>query len=347
MTSCNAALKFKPDSAEVHSTLGSVLKAQGRMDAAVEAFRHAIELKPDFSIAWDNFLYALHFHPGYNAQNILDEHNKWNKRFAEPLKGSVVPHANNRDSERKLRIGYVSPDFRDHVVGRNFLPLLKEHNKESFEITCYANLKIPDSFTQRFHSLAGNWRNIRGLSDQQTVEMIRNDGIDILVDLALHMAENRLLVFARKPAPIQVTFMGYPGTTGLNTIDYRLTDPFLDPPDQNRSYYSEESMRLPDSFWCYDPLADQPEVNELPAIKNGYITFGCLNNFCKVNETVLELWAKVLKAVPNSRLLLLPPRSQAVQQVSAKLETHGIDSSRIEFADFQPRLEYLKLYHRI
>ena len=347
LASCNAALKFKPDSAEVHCTLGSLLKEQGRVDAAVEAFRRAIDIKPNFSIGWDNYLYALYFHPGYSAPTIHEEHSRWNKRFADPLKHLIQPHANNRDVERKLKIGYVSPDFRDHVVGRNFLPLLIHHNRELFEITCYSNLKISDAFTQKFHSHSDHWRNITGLSDQETAEVIRSDDIDILVDLALHMADNRLLVFARKPAPVQVTFMGYPGTTGLETIDYRLTDPYLDPPDQNRPYYSEKSVCLPDSFWCYDPQTDQPQVHELPAIKNGFITFGCLNNFCKVNDSVLELWAGALNAVPGSRLMLLPPRSRAVEQVSAKLDRHGIAASRIEFTDFRPREEYLKLYHRI
>ena len=185
------------------------------------------------------------------------------------------------------------------------------------------------------------------LRTQQVAERIRSDRIDILVDLALHTANNRLLVFARKPAPVQVTWLGYPGTTGLSAIDYRLTDPYLDPPGLFDAFYSEESIRLPDTFWCYDPLTDQPPVNALPALENGFITFGCLNNFCKVNDGCLALWAQVLQAVPQSRLLLLAPRGQAREHVLARLQQEGIAAPRVEFADRQPRLEYLKLYHRI
>jgi protein O-GlcNAc transferase len=351
LASCRTALKFQPDHAEAYCSLGNILKAQGQIDAAVGAYRSAIELKPDQYVAQDNLLYALHFHPGYDAKTILDEHTRWNQHFAAPLRRLIRPHDNpdshRDDPERKLRIGYVSPDFRDHVVGRNLLPLLIEHNRECFDITCYANLKIPDSLTPRFRALAGNWRNIAVISDAQAAEMIRNEGIDILVDLALHMADNRLLVFARKPAPVQITFMGYPGTTGLTAMDYRLTDHFLDPPGLHDTYYSEESIRLPDTFWCYDPLSDEPAINELPASKNGYITFGCLNNFCKVNDGVLQLWAMVLNAVPHSRLLIQAPRGWTSEQVLAKLQQQGIASRRIEFVDVQPRLDYLKLYHKI
>ena len=150
-----------------------------------------------------------------------------------------------------------------------------------------------------------------GLSDEQVAEQIREDRIDILVDLTLHMADNRLLVFARKPAPVQVTFAGYPGSTGLSTIDYRLSDPYLDPPGMDESIYSEQTIRLPDSFWCYDPLdCREIPVNALPALETGVVTFGCLNNFCKINDGVLALWAQVLRQVENSRLLLLAAAGQ-------------------------------------
>ena len=205
----------------------------------------------------------------------------------------------------------------------------------------------PDALTERLRGYADVWRSTVGLSDQQLADMIRSDQIDILIDLKMHTANNRLLVFARKPAPVQVAWLGYPGTTGLSAIDYRLTDPYLDPPGLFDAFYAEESLRLPDTFWCYDPLTDQPPVNALPAMENGVITFGCLNNFCKVNDGCLALWAQVLQAVPQSRLLLLAPRGQAREHVLARLQQEGIAAPRVEFADRQPRLEYLKLYHRI
>ena len=159
---------------------------------------------------------------------------------------------------------------------------------------------------------------------------MRDDRIDILVDLKLHTADNRLLLFARKPAPVQVTWLGYPGTTGLSTIDYRLTDPYLDPPGLFDAFYSEESLRLPDTFWCYDPLTDEPAVNALPALESGSITFGCLNNFCKVNDGSLALWARVLQAVPGSRLLLQAPRGPARDRVLAGLHREGIAAARVD-----------------
>ncbi len=216
-----------------------------------------------------------------------------------------------------------------------------------FEVFCYAQVAHPDILTDRLRGYADVWRDIVGLSDLQTDDLVRRDQIDILVDLKMHTANNRLLVFARKPAPVQVTWLGYPGTTGLSTIDYRLTDRYLDPPGLFDAFYSEESVRLPDTFWCYDPMTDEPSINALPALQLGVVTFGCLNNFCKVNDGCLELWAQVLRAVPRSRLLLQAPRGLARDKVLAGLQGEGIAAARVVFADKLARPEYLKLYHQI
>jgi len=185
------------------------------------------------------------------------------------------------------------------------------------------------------------------VSDSQVVDLIRQDRIDILVDLSLHTGGNRLGIFARKPAPVQATFAGYPGSTGLDTIDYRLTDPHLDPPGLNDQFYSEISHRLSDSFWCYDPILAEVPINALPAQSHGPLTFGCLNNFCKINEQVLQLWAQVLSTVPNSRLLLMAPAGSSRERVLGILATEGIDRQRAEFVAKQSRLEYLQTYNRI
>jgi predicted O-linked N-acetylglucosamine transferase (SPINDLY family) len=194
---------------------------------------------------------------------------------------------------------------------------------------------------------ADSWRNIVGLSDPHVADLVCNDQIDILVDLSMHTAYNRLLMFARKPAPVQVCWLAYPGTTGLAALDYRLTDPYLDPPGFLDAFYSEESIRLPDTFWCYDPLGDQAEVNDLPALENGFVTFGCLNNFWKVNDGCLALWAQVLQAVPRSRLVLLAPPGWARDHVRTRFEQAGIAEARVEFADRQPRQVYFQSYQRI
>ena len=342
------AIDLKPDLPEAHSDLGNAFKDQGQLDEAIASYRQAIALKPNYSEGHSNLVYTLHFHPGFDALAIAEEHRQWNQQHAEPLRQCIQPHPNDRSPERRLRIGYVSPDFRAHVVGYNMLPLLANHDRDHFEIFCYAQVTRPDALTEHFRASAQHWRSTVGLADEQLAAQIREDRIDILVDLALHMAHNRLVVFARKPAPVQVTFAGYPGSTGLRTIDYRLSDPYLDPPDTDESIYSEQTVRLPHSFWCYDPLdCGDLRVNSLPAQGNGLITFGCLNNFGKINDAVLRLWASVLRAVPSSRLLLLAPEGSHRQHTLDVLGQEGVVHERIEFIARRPRRKYLELYHRI
>jgi protein O-GlcNAc transferase len=347
-TACNQlAVRLKPDYAEAHVNLGNGLMDRGQLDDAIAAYRTALQLKPDAAHIHSNLVRILHYHPGYDLQAIREEYRRWNARHAESLKKDLQPHPNLPDPQRRLRVGYVSPDFRDHVDSFFTVPLLSNHDHRQFEIFCYAQVAHPDTLTERLRGYADVWRNIVGLSDPQTADLVRRDQIDILVDLKMHTADNRLLVFARKPAPVQVTWLGYPGTTGLSTIDYRLTDPYLDPPGLFDAFYAEESVRLPDTFWCYDPLTDQPSINALPALEFGAVTFGCLNNLCKINDGCLALWAQVLRAVPRSRLLLQAPRGPARDNVLARLHREGTAAARVVFADKRPRPEYLKLYHQI
>jgi predicted O-linked N-acetylglucosamine transferase (SPINDLY family) len=341
------AVGLRPAWAEAHNNLGNALKANGQLDEAIGAFRQAISLKPGFAEAHSNLFLTLNYHSGYDAKMIQGELGRWKQQHAEPLKKFIQPHTNDRDPERRLRVGYVSPDFCQHVVGRNLLPLLSRHDHGQMEIFCYSNVVRADGLTDQFRRLADVWHSVVKLSDSQAADLIRQDRIDVLVDLALHTAGNRLGIFARKPAPVQATFAGYPGSTGLDTIDYRLTDPYLDPPGLNDPFYSETSLRLPGSFWCYDPLVAELAINALPAQSQGYVTFGCLNNFCKVNEQVLQLWAQVLKTVSNSRLLLMAPEGSSRQRVLDRLGKEGIDAQSVEFVAKQSRLEYLHTYNRI
>ncbi len=247
-----------------------------------------------------------------------------------------------------MRIGYVAPDFREHCQSLFTIALLSHHDRERFEVICYADVASPDAITQRIRGYADVWRSSVGLSDQALAERIHADGVDVLVDLTLHMSHNRLLTFARKPAPVQISWLGYPGTTGVDAIDYRLSDPWLDPPEASRdAFYTERTIRLPDTFWCYDPLTSTPLVNELPMIRNGWVTFGCLNNWCKANDATLRDWASVLRRVGRSRLLLLAPKGSARQRVLRLFEAEGIDAARIEFVGRQSRQRYLETYHRI
>ena len=212
---------------------------------------------------------------------------------------------------------------------------------------CYADVAKPDHITERLKKSVDRWRDVGGESDARVAERIRDDRIDILVDLTMHMSRGRPLVMALKPAPVQVAWLAYPGTTGLSAIDYRLTDPHLDPPGTADEFYIERSYRLADTFWCYDPLCVEPLAGDLPADRNDYIVFGCLNNFCKVTTPTLELWSKVLVKVPRSQLLLLAGEGSHRTRLTDYFAERGISADRIRFERFQPRDRYLRLYQQI
>lgn len=341
------AIEIKPNFADAHLNLGGALKDTGQIEKGIEAIREAIRIRPDHAGGHSNLVLSLLYDPGYDSGMVREELGRWNKRHAEPLRKFIRPHSNGRDPDRRLRIGYVSPDFADHVVGRNLLPLFREHDHQQLEIFCYAGVVHGDEFTEQFRRLADVWRGAVGLSDSRLADLIREDKIDILVDLSLHTGNNRLPVFARKPAPVQVTFAGYPGSTGLETIDYRLTDPYLDPPGGDESVYSEKSVRLPDSFWCFDPRSIKAPINALPAQPAGLVTFGCLCNFVKVSRHALRLWSRVLKAVEGSRLLLLCPEGAHRRWVLEQMQGEGIATDRVEFAPRCAYRKYLELYNRI
>jgi predicted O-linked N-acetylglucosamine transferase (SPINDLY family) len=345
IASFGRALDLKPDYAEACNNLGNAFNDQAKLDEALACYRRALDLKPDFVEAHDNLVYTRLFCPASDAQTLCEEHRRWNDRHAAPLARCIEPHGNDRSPHRRLRIGYVSPDFRDHVVGRNLLPLFRRHDRGRFEIFAYADVLGADEITRLFRSRADAWRMTVGLTDAELARHIREDRIDILVDLTLHLTHNRLLVFARKPAPVQVTFAGYPGSTGLTTMDYRLTDPHLDPPGLDDRCYAEESIRLPNSFWCYDPLDSELPVNALPAATSGCITFGCLNNFCKINPPVLRIWARVLKAVDRSRLVVLAGEGAHRRETLDLLADEGVQRDRVVFVGRRPRHLYLKYFH--
>jgi predicted O-linked N-acetylglucosamine transferase (SPINDLY family) len=343
------AIELKGDDAGAHSNLGFALHAAGRIEAAIASLHRALELKPDLAESWSNLslLFTLHHHPDYDAQAILAEHRRWARQFADPLAGSIRPHPNDRTPGRRLRIGFVSPDFRDHPVGQLLVPLFTHRDRRQFEVFGYSDVRVADATTGRLKGLADEWRNTVGLGDAELAERIRGDRIDILVDLALHTAGNRMRVFARKPAPVQVTMLGLPATTGLSTIDYRLTDPDLDPPGVSDADYSEQSIRLPHCFWIFQPPAESPPVGALPALRNGFVTFGNLNQFAKASRPALELWLKILQVLPESRLVLRSQPGGHRDGVRALFCAAGVSADRVEFTGSVPRLEYLQRYHEL
>ena len=279
------------------------------------------------------------------------EQQHWNRQFGEPHRQLIVPHANDRNPGRRLRVGYVSPNFRDQVVGRNILPLFEHRNRQEFEVFCYSGVFAGDNVTAEFRRQADRWRSTIGVADEALVGMIREDGVDILVDLTQHMAGNRLPVFARQPAPVQVSFAGYPASTGLEGIGFRISDRHLESEMGDRRWEigtsRTEQVFLLDSFWCYNPREQKAEINRLPALENGCVTFGSLNNFCKINEPTLKLWARVLATVKGSNLLILSPAGSHRQRARGIFEREGIDACRVAFAEPSPRHGYLELYHRL
>jgi len=340
-------IELDPNDAEGWNNLGGADKEQGLLDVALASFRRAVQLQPERADFQSNLIYTLYFHPSQDDRVIAAEHESWNRRFAAPLRKLHRSHVNDRDPHRRLRIGYVSPDFRRHPICLFLLPLLEAHDRADVEIYCYASVKSPDELTGRVRKAATVWREVLGLGHEALAELIRADQIDILVDLTQHMANNRLLTFAYKPAPIQVAWLGYPAGTGLPAMDYRFTDHSLEPEGSAWCASVETPVRLPDSWFCYDAV-ESPEVAALPASRAGHITFGSLNNFCKTNEAVFRLWVAVLQAIEGSRLLLHCRAGATQSRLRQWFEKQGVAADRLELVPrTASRTEFLELHGRI
>ncbi|HEY1786649.1 MAG TPA: hypothetical protein VGJ73_00770 [Verrucomicrobiae bacterium] len=335
-------MELAPQKPGLHTNLGNALRLSGRIEEALASFREGARLFPEKIRESSNYLYSMHFDPSCDPARIYAEHAAWGRALESAIPATSV-YANDPSSNRRLRIGFVSPYFRGHVVGYSLLPSFREYNRSQFEIYCYSDTTQLDEMTAAFRQGADVWRDTARLSDAELATQVLQDRIDVLVDLVMHMDGVRLGMFARKPAPVQVTWLAYPGSTGLTRMDYRFTDPVLDPPRQTRHFCTEQSIHL-ESIWCFDPPANSPAVRPLPAGKNGYITFGCLNNFAKVNDAVLEVWREILSAVPDSRLVLVPPKGKITARIREKL---GVAPGRLIGLPRESRLDYFKNYHRI
>ena len=340
-------LELDPKSIEAANNLGVAFKEQGLMDEALDWCETAMEIEPDNAAVHSNLVYLLSFHAGYDPAELARQQRRWNEKHARPLKQLIKPHGNDRSPDRPLKIGYVSPDFRQHVVGQNLLPLLAEHDRQQFKIHCYSSVVRPDPFTDILRRHADVWRNVAVHTDEELAEIIRADGIDVLVDLSLHMSHNRLLAFARKPAPVQVSYLGYCASTSLETMDFRLSDPYLDPPDSDLSLYSEQTVQLPETYWCYASAGPTPEPAPPPCQINGWITFGCLNNFAKVSPGAMDLWAEILAAVERSRIIIHCYPGSHQEAVRRRFASGGVSPDRLEFIGMQPWSQYVQTYARI
>jgi len=339
------SVALRPQYEEAYIGLGNALLETGRLQETVASYRRAIVLSA-CSQAWHNLLFALHFDVSFDSKRLLEEHRRWAQlcadRFAPPRDGPGAVDS----STGRLRIGYVSPDLREHPVGWFLAPLLENRNHERFEAFCYADVANADATTARLKAASDVWRDTIRMTDEQLAGHIREDRIDILIDLAMHTGR-RLLVFARKPAPVQASYLAYCSTTGLKTIDFRLTDPYLDTPQKAAEAYSEQSIFLPRTYWCYQPLALAPPVEPPPMRKSQVVTFGCLNSYRKVTDATLSLWSKLLSEVNSSHLLIHSPQGSHRQRVSDHFAAAGEDPARIRFVEPQPAGQYLATYHEI
>jgi protein O-GlcNAc transferase len=345
----NVALKYFPNRPDLLYSLGNAMLMKVNLEEAIKYYKAVISLKPDFFLAHNNLLISLQY-----SETLTQE--QWKKEVeAYTAVTSLLPgiqnHHNEKNPDKKLRIGYVSPDFRFHSCCWFIEPLFAAHNADLFEIICFSEVIYPDFITQKLIDYSRTWYNTVGMSDSEMVGLIQAEKIDILVDLAGHTSNNRLTVFAQKPAPVQVSWLGFPSTTGIKAIDYHISDAWLTPSD-SVEYFSEELLILNHSMHCYQPPDGYPEVNELPGLKNNYITFGSFNNFAKISAGTIKLWSQVLLAVPNSRLVLKANRkaddTELWQRITDSFKNYGIESERIKFLSKEADINmHLKYYNEI
>jgi predicted O-linked N-acetylglucosamine transferase (SPINDLY family) len=351
IASYRRALTLKPDYAKAYNNLGVTLCRQVKLNEAIACYHRALTLQPDFVRAHQNLLFYLNYLPHVSQQEIYQQSLQWEAQVAKKQSSQAFPHANSKNLQRKLRIGYVSSDFKNHSVAYFIEPVLKAHDRKNVEVHCYANVRKPDDRTKRLQAESDHWSSIAGIPDFEVAERIRKDRIDILVDLGGHTRDNRLLVFAYKPSPIQVTWLGYPNTTGMRAIDYRFTDAIADPPGEADNYHSEKLIRLEHGFLCYQPEDSAPEVGPPPCLDRDYVTFGSFNNLPKVTPEVVKVWAEILRQQPRSRLLL---KSKILADLGVKgkylrlFADQGIPADRLELLGWVPdKTNHLELYHRI
>ncbi|MDQ7787567.1 MAG: tetratricopeptide repeat protein [Thermodesulfovibrionales bacterium] len=336
----------------VYNNLGNALKDAGNLHEAERYFRRTLEIQSDYNVGYSNILFTMTYDDKNNPKTVFSEHIKFAEQFERPLIAHRFPHLNESVSDRRLRVGYVSPDFRTHSVGYFIEPVLSAHTHTNFEIFCYADVVNPDEVTKRIQGYTDHWLSIVGKPDEDVAELIREHRIDILVDLTGHTGHNRMLLFARKPAPIQVSWIGYPATTGLSAIDYKIVDTYTDPPGLTDHFYTEELIRMPECFLCYLPPAECPDkIADPPVLSAGHICFGSFNNFSKISAKTVEMWAQILQAVPDASLLLKAKcfaDEQTRQHAKKLFSLRNIDIGRIEFLPWEPSsLPHLSLYNRI
>jgi protein O-GlcNAc transferase len=343
------AIVLSPDYVGAMSNLGNALQAERRLDVASAWYSRALAVEPENARVFGNMLVARHYQAGVTLAELAEAHAEFERRLAAPLRSHWRRHENSRDPDRRLRVGIVSPDFGQHPVGYFLIGVLENLDRREVEAICYSDRREQDGLTARCARAAATWREVSTLGDEEFSELVRSDRIDILFDLAGHTARNRLLAFARKPAPIQISWAGYMGTTGLAAMDYILADRFEIPPEAER-FYAERVLRMPDGYVCYEPPDYAPAVSGLPAQRNNYITLGSFNNPAKITAQVVEVWAKILRRLPEARLVLKYGSVDNPSVAKTFLDDFargGIDPHRIDTLGRSDHRDFLQAYERI
>ena len=346
--SYHKALIVKPDFFEAHNSLGNIFMKLGSLDEAVTSYHKALAIKPDYHESHSNLLLAQQYQPGQNLEKLLRLHKDWDQRHAQQFYTTQPHYLNTPDPNRILRIGFSSPDIGWHPVGFFVVRLFESILENEIKTVVYSD-RLADDLTNRIRAASGLWRDVNGISDGDLTKIILNDEIDILFDLTGHSAKNRMLLFARKPAPIQVSWAGYVGTTGLSSMDYFLSDIHSTLEDEDK-YYSEKVIRMPDGWLCYSPPDYAPEIGPLPFKQNGNVTFCSFSNPGKINEEVISVWAEIMDAVGNSCLLIKYKgidTATNVERLTTKFEAKGIDKSRLVLEGQSPHVELLARYNDV
>ena len=348
IASYHKALVIKPDYAEVHNNLGNVLKDLGALDEAVASYNKALTIKPDYAKAHSNLLFSEQYQLGHSAQLLFELHCERDERHGRALRSEWPAHQNTQVLDRRLRVGFVSPDLGRHPVGYFIIPLLENLHKHEIETVCYSD-RINDDLTLRIKAAANVWRETCGVSDEKLAQTILGDEIDILFDLSGHSARNRLLVFARKPAPLQFTWAGYVGTTGMFAFDYLVSDIYSTRVNEEH-YFREKIISMPDGWLCYEPPPYAPEVGPLPCKQNGHITFCSFSNPAKLNADLASVWSKILNKVTNSRLMIKfrgIDSSTNKNRLIAMFDAEEVDKSRLMLEGQSPHAELLARYNHV
>lgn len=346
----HAALRLNPDAPDAYLNLANLQLDLARADHAVDTLRQAAQRFPENPIVWTTLSNAINYPSGLSSAETFAPHQRYGAIVEKGWRDRAFSFPNTPESGRRLRIGYLSPDMRRHSVAYFLHSILKAHDPDAVEVFCYSLTAHPDDMTDALRALAHEWRDGAGLDDAALEQRIRRDRVDILVELAGHFAGHRLLMLARRPAPVQATYLGYAHSTGLRNIQYRLVDHFTDPPAAP-AHAAEELLRLPDCFICYTPPEDAPQPAPPPSSAGSTFTFASFNEAKKISHELVTLWARVLAAVPDSRLLLKAASFENAfvrDEVTQRLASHGVAPERIEIvARIPSRAEHLAFYSRV